>query len=82
MLYGDWLSKDTQEALYQIQFQAEGVSAREVGTFYPRLCCDVTMLPHHVTPHNEFCLSGAETWLKSCVLTPTFENNPRLIAGF
>ena len=29
-----------------------------------------------MTPRNEFCVSGAETWLKSCVLKPSFEDSP------
>ena len=82
VLSGDVLFKDIQDALYHVQFQAEGVSAHAVDTFHPRLCCDVTLLPHNVTPHNEFCVSGAETWLKSCILKPTFDNNPRFVAVF
>ena len=76
MLSGAVLSKDTQEALNHILFQAEGVPARMVGMVHPFLSCDVTLLPHHVTPRNEFCVSGAETWPKSCVLKPFIENNP------
>ena len=82
VLAGDVLSKDTQEALNHVLFQAESVTVRAVGTFHPHLSCDVTLLPHHVTPRNEFCVSGAETWLKSCVLQSSFEINPHLIAVF
>ena len=80
MLSGAVLSKDTQEALNHILFQVEGVPARVVGMVHPFLSCDVTLLSHHVTPRNEFCVSGAETWLKSCVLKPFIENSPNLMA--
>ena len=70
------LSKDTQEASHHVLFQAEGVPARVVGMIHPFLSCDVTLLPHHVTPRNEFCVSGAETWLKSCVLKHFIETYP------
>ena len=82
MLSGAVLSKDTQEALNHVLFQAEGVPAHAVGMFHLCLSRDVTLLPPHVTPRNEFCVSGAETWLKSCILKPTFENNPHLMAVF
>ena len=82
VLSGVVLSKDTHDALHHVLFPAEGVRACVVGTFYPRLFCDVTLVPHYVTPRNEFCVSGAETWLKSCVLKPSFEHTSHLMAVF
>ena len=76
------LSKDTQEASHHVLFQAEGVPAHAVYTFHLRLSHDVTLLPPHVTPRNEFCVSGAETWPKSCVLKPSFESSPHLMTVF